>query len=132
MRFAPTAATRQARMDQFRRDRATAPILRVTFPTVAELRIELKFEAASSSAPTPQSHVLYPPARAFFEYPCPYWDCDGQFDLSGAVTAALGEPTQRAEGVRECQGSRVGDRDTRRPCLLRLFYEVTATFQRKS
>ena len=129
MRFAPPAATRQERMDQYRRDRAMAPVLRATFPTVEQLRIELKFEAPSSSTPTPQSHVLYPPARAFFEYPCPYWDCDGQFDLSGAVTAALGHATHRAEGVLECQGSRIGDRATRHPCLLRLFYGVTATFQ---
>ena len=132
MRFAPTAATRQERMDQFRRDRATAPILRAAFPTVEELRIELRFEAGSSSAPTPQSHLLYPPARAFFEYPCPYWDCDGHFDLGGAVKAALGDAMCRAEGVLECQGSRIGDRATGRPCLLRLFYEVSATFQRRS
>ena len=119
-------------MDQFRRDRATAPVLRATFPALEQLRIELKFEAPSSSAPTPQSHVLYPPARAFFEYPCPYWDCDGQFDLGGAVRAALADVTHRAEGVLECQGSRIRDRASGRTCLLRLFYEVTATLQQKS
>jgi len=129
MRFAPSAATRQERVDQFRRGRATAPVLRATFPTVEQLRIELRFEAQSSNAPTEQSHVLYPPARAFFEYPCPYWDCDGQFDLGGAVRAALADATHRAEGVQECQGSRIGDRGTRRPCRLQLFYAVTATFQ---
>jgi len=115
-------------MDQFRRDRATAPVLRATFPTVEELRIELKFEAPSSSAPTPQSHVLYPPARAFFEYPCPYRDCDGHFDLGSAVKAALCDATHVAGEVLECQGSRIGDRATRRPCLLRLSYGVTAVF----
>lgn len=129
MRFAPPGATRQERMDQFRRDRATAPVLRATFPTVEQLRIELQFEASSSNTPTPQSHVLYPPARAFFEYPCPYSDCDGHFDLGSAVTAALRDPTHRAQGVLECQGSRIGDRATKRPCLLRLSYEVTATFE---
>jgi hypothetical protein len=132
MRFAPAAAMRQERLEQFRRDRATAPVLRATFPTVEQLRIELKFEAPSSSVPTPQSHVLYPPARAFFEFPCPYWDCDGQFDLGKAVSAALADATHRAEGVLMCGGSRIGDRASRRPCLLRLSYEVTVTFQRKS
>ena len=132
MKLAPSPATRQERMDQFRRDRATAPILRATFPTVEELRVELKFEASNSSAPTPQSHVLYPPARAYFEYPCPYWDCDGHFDLGSAVRAALADGTHRAEGVLECQGSRIGDHASRRACLLRLFYEVTATFQPNS
>jgi hypothetical protein len=132
MRFAPSAAARQERMVQLRRDRATAPILRAAFPGVQQIRIELKFEGASSSAPTPQSHVLYPPAAAFFEYPCPYCDCDGQFDLSGAVKAALVDAAHRAEGQLECRGSRVGDRASRRPCLLRLVYEVTATFQQQS
>ena len=131
MRFAPAAAARQERLDQFRRDRATAPVLRATFPTIEELRIELKFAAPSSSEPTPQSHLLYPPARAFFEYPCPCWDCDGQFDLGSAVRAALADATHRAEGVLECQGSRIGDRASRRPCLWRLSYEVTATVRQK-
>ena len=132
MRFAPSAAARQERLDQFRRERATAPALRATFPTIEELRIELKFEAPSSSEPTPQSHLLYPPARAFFGYPCPCWDCDGQFDLGGAVRAALADATHRAEGVLECQGSRIGDRASTRPCLWRLTYEVTATVRHKS
>jgi len=119
-------------MDQLRRDRATAQVLRAAFPTVQQLRIELRFEGPGSSAPTPQSHVLYPPARAFFEYPCPYSDCDGQFDLDGAVKAALADVTHRAQGVLECRGSRAGDHASRHPCLLRLVYEVTATFQQKS
>jgi hypothetical protein len=129
MRFAPSAATRQERMDQLRRDRATASVLRAAFPAVQQLRIELKFEGPGSSVPTPQSHVLYPPARAFFEYPCPYSDCDGQFDLAGAVKAALTHAAHRAEGVLACQGSRGHERTSRRPCLLQLVYEVTATCQ---
>ena len=132
MKFAPSAATRQERMDRSRRDRATAPALRAAFPTVQQLRIEFKFEAPSPSAPTPQSHVLYPPAPAFFEYPCPYWDCDGQFDLGSAVKAAVADAAHRAEGVLECRGSRGGERTSRRPCLLRLAYEVTATLRQKS
>jgi hypothetical protein len=119
-------------MDQFRRDRVTAPALRAAFPTVEELRIELKFEGPNPSAPTPQSHVLYPPAPAFFEYPCPYWDCDGQFDLGGVVKAALANTTHRVEGALECRGSRGGERTSRRPCQLRLAYEVTVTFRPKT
>ena len=129
MRFAPSAATRQERMDQLRRDRATASVLRAAFPAVQQLRIELKFEGPGSSVPTPQSHVLYPPARAFFEYPCPYSDCDGQFDLAGAVKAALTDAAHRVEGVLACQGSRGHERTSRRPCRLQLVYEVTATCQ---
>ena len=128
MKFAPSGATRQGRMDQLHRDRATAP----AFPTLQHLRIELSFRGAPSGAPTPQSHVLYPPARAFFEYRCPYSDCDGQFDLGGAVKVALADATHHAQGVLECRGSRGRDPTSRRPCLLQLIYEVTATYRQQS
>jgi hypothetical protein len=128
MKFAPSPATRQGRMDQLRRDRSTAQVLRTAFPTLQHLRIELRFQGPASNVPTAQSHVLYPPARAFFEYRCPYSDCDGQFDLGGAVKAALADSTHRTHGVLECRGSRGRDPTSRRACLLQLLYEVTATY----
>ena len=118
-------------MDQLRHDWATAQILRAAFPTVQQVRIELKFAEPGSSAPTPQSHVLYPPARAFFAYPCPYADCNGQFDLAGAATAAMSNPTHQAGGELECGGSRGGDH-SKRSCRLRVVYEVTASLQQKA
>ena len=132
MKFAVSAPTRKAQIEQSRRDRTTAPVLRAAFPTVQHLRIELRFQGSGSSVPTPQTHVLYPPARAFFEYRCPYSDCDGQFDLSGAVRGALADATQHAEGRLECHGSRGQDHASRRACLLQLIYEVTATYKQQS
>lgn len=132
MRFAPSAATRQGKMDQSRRDRATAQVLRIAFPTLQHLRIELTFRGSDSSAPTPLSHVLYPPARAFFEYRCPYSDCDGQFDLGGAVKDALSDVTHHAQGVLECRGSRGHEPASRRACLLQLLYEVIVTYRKQS
>jgi hypothetical protein len=132
MKFAVSAPTRKAQMEQSRRDRTTAPALRAAFPSVQHLRIELRFQGSGSSAPTPQTHVLYPPARAFFEYRCPYSDCDGQFDLNGAVRAALTDATHHAEGLLECRGSRGQDHASRRPCLLQLIYQVTAIYQQQS
>jgi hypothetical protein len=132
MKFAVSAPTRKAQMEQLRRDRATAPVLRTEFPSLQQLRIELRFQGSGSSVPTSQTHMLYPPARAYFEYRCPYSDCDGQFDLNGAVRAALTDPTHRAEGVLECHGSRRQDHASRRACLLQLHYEVTATYQQQS
>ncbi len=117
-------------MDQLRHDWAAARVLRSAFPTVQQLRIELRFAVPDSSAPTPQSHLLFPPARAFFAYPCPYSDCNGQFDLAGAVTAAMSNATHRAGGALECGGARGGDH-SKRPCLLRVVYEVTASVQQK-
>ena len=114
-------------MDQLRHDRAAAGVLRAVFPALRQLRIELKFSGPGASPPTPQSHVLFPPARAFFEYPCPFADCSGQFDLADAVRMAMSDATHRAQGVLECAGSRGGDEASRRPCSLLVAYEVSAS-----
>ena len=114
-------------MDQLRHDRAAAGVLRAVFPALQQLRIELKFSGPGASPPTPQSHVLFPPARAFFEYPCPFADCSGQFDLTDAVRMAMSDATHRAQGVLECAGSRGGDEASRRPCSLHVAYEVSAS-----
>lgn len=132
MKFAASAGTRQGRIEQLRRDRAAAQALHTVFPALQHLRIELSFRGPSSGAPTPQSHVLYPPARAFFEYRCPYSDCDGHFDLSGAVKAAVADATHHAQGVLECRGARGHDPTSRRPCVLQLIYEVIATHRQQS
>jgi hypothetical protein len=121
------ADAHQLRMDQLRSDRAAAASLRVAFPAVQQLRVELKFVGSNANAPGSQSHVLHPPARAFFTYPCPYANCDGQFDLSHAVNAALEEPSLRAEGILECAGLRAQKVDSRHPCQLRVLYTIIAT-----
>ena len=125
-----SVAARQERIDRLRRDRAAAVALRVAFPAVQHLRLELKFESSSAKAPTLQSHVLHPPAQAFFEFPCPYADCDGHFDLTGAVNAALADPAHHGTGVLECFGLRPRDCASKRPCQLQLIYNVTATYHR--
>jgi hypothetical protein len=123
-------AARQERRERLRRNRAAAPALRVAFPAIQHLRLELTFESNASSTPASETHVLHPPARAFFEFPCPYADCDGQFDLTAAVKAALAAPTQRAEGSLECPGRRARDLGGKQPCQLRLMYTVTPTYLR--
>lgn len=100
MRLTPSSAVaRQQRRDRLHRDRAAAVALRIAFPAVQHLRLELKFESSSAQVPTLQSHTLHPPAQAFFEFQCPYADCDGHFDLTGAVDAALADPAHHAAGV---------------------------------
>jgi hypothetical protein len=131
MRLAASpAAERHERRERLRRDRAAALALREAFPAVQQLRLELLFESANSATtPAPQSHTLHGPARAFFEFPCPYADCDGHFDLSDPVRAALADPARRATGMLGCSGKRtvrVGAKDS---CQLRLSYTVTATCQ---
>jgi hypothetical protein len=122
------AVLRQEYLDRLRRNRAAAPQLRVAFPDVQHLRLELKFNGTTTNIPASQSHVLHPPARAFFELPCPYADCDGQFDLTAVVNGLVADRLSNAEGTFECQGQRPG-RTTRTHCQLHLSYAVTATYQ---
>lgn len=126
------AAARQERRERARRERAAALALRVVFPAVQQLRLELSFESPSSNTPAMQSHTLHPAAHAFFEFPCPYADCDGQFNLTDAVNAALADPEHRTEGLLECCGRRAHDSAAKQACQLRLLYTVTATYHSDS
>jgi hypothetical protein len=122
------AAARLERKDRLRRDRANSLTLRAAFPNVQQLRLELAFASTQATTPAAQSHVLHPPALAFFEFPCPYADCDGRFDLSGAVKDALGGATHQATGALECSGQRAVNPGSKQICELRLSYTVTATY----
>lgn len=123
---ARSAPTRQDRSSQLRRDQEAAPKLRAMFPRVEQLRFELSFEGGAVSTPVPQSHVLHPPARAYFSFPCPYADCDGRFELTAAVHAAVEDPSHRIEGALVCTGSRASDFASKPVCQLRLRFTLTA------
>lgn len=122
------AALRQQYVEQARRDRAAAPQLRAAFPKVQQLRLELKFHGKTTNIPASQSHVLHPPARAFFEIPCPYADCNGRFDLTAVVSLLMADRLPKAEGMLTCQGHRPDRLSTRMACQLQLNYEFTVTY----
>ena len=124
------AAVRQERLDRLRRDRTAALPLRVAFPAVEHLLLALQFESETRNVPAAQSHLLHPPARAFFEFPCPFADCDGQFDLTTVVNAMLTAHAHQAKGVLECAGQRPHPYTLRTPCRLHLVYSVVATYRR--
>jgi len=123
-------AARRQRYERLRRDRAAAEDIRSAYPSVAKLALELHFEGADPRVPTDQLHVMHPPARAFFEFPCPYADCDGQFNLSAAVGTALASSRKSTKGVLECSGSRVKDHTGRQPCGLHLHYTISPEYPR--
>ena len=123
------AALRQERAERLRRDRAATLALREAFPAVQQLRLELKFEGSAANLPADQSHVLHPPARAFFAFPCPHADCDGQFDLTAAVSAVLADQAAGAKGVQKCPGQRLDRRASRVPCELHLHYTFSVAYQ---
>lgn len=122
-------ASRQERVDRLRRERAASHALRVAYPTLLQLRLELTFESPSRNTPAAQSHVLHPAARAFFEFSCPYADCDGAFDLTPAVNTALTNRGGKARGVLECAGHRPQRHSARSPCKLHVSYAIAATYQ---
>lgn len=128
MKLTSLGAAREERAERLRKDRAASQALRRAFPAVQQLRLDMQFEDTAANSPTPQSHVLYPPARAFFAFPCPCADCDGQFDLTDAVNATVADRSERTEGVLQCSGERIGGRTTRQPCLLRVVHRVSATY----
>ena len=78
--------------------------------------------------------MLHPPGRAFFtpRFPCPYADCDGQFDLNAAAASVLASSAHHAEGEIECPGVRARDRMGRQACHLRVLYKFTADYQRET
>src|SRR5688572_10547268 len=76
---------RNALRERQRRDRALAPAMRVRYPQFAALRLECEFSDAAVLAPAPHVMVMHPPAPAFFLFPCPFADCDGEYDLTAAV-----------------------------------------------
>jgi hypothetical protein len=121
----------QDRADRLRRIRSAAQVVRVAFPTVQHIHLGLRFETTGRLTPASQSHQLHPPARAFFEFPCPYADCGGSFNLTEAVNAALADQARHSEGVLDCEGLRPQTYASRQLCGLRLIYTVDATFYPK-
>jgi hypothetical protein len=122
-------SARQQRHDRLRRDRAAAQAIRSAYPTIVTLGLKLHFEGSEARVPADQVHVMHPPARAFFEFPCPYADCDGQFNLSDAVGAALSSTKKSTAGVLECTGLRAKDHAGRQSCKLHLHYTITPEYQ---
>ena len=118
----------QQRRAQWLRDRASAQTLRSAYPAVEMIRVELTFKDSTTRPPAAQSYVVHPPARAFFEYPCPFADCDGKFDLGKEATQAMAASAKHAEGHLECTGLRSRDGLQKQPCGLRVTYALITQY----
>jgi hypothetical protein len=121
------------RRDLMLSQRTRAAALRQVFPDVAQLQIELVFNDVTTAMPSPQVHTLYPAAPAFFRFVCPCADCDGDFDLTIAVTELIGNASGRkrgrisASGQLCCHGIRLRDRATNKPCSMQLNFQLVAS-----
>jgi hypothetical protein len=108
-----------------RRARATTPTLRSSYPQFASLRIDFEFSDRGRFTPAPISNVMHPPANAFFHFPCPYADCDGEFDLTASVAELANDPNCHRAGQLNCTGHRIGDAG-HIDCKLTLDYRIEA------
>lgn len=116
----------QEREEQLRKGRAAAQTLRSAFPTTACVRVTLSFAQTTSPWHAAQSYSLYPAARMHFEYPCPYGDCDGVYDVSKPALQLLKHGQGKVEGSLECTGTRSRDKLAMQPCQLHMSYTITA------
>ena len=118
--------------EQLLRRRAAAGTLGNAFPDVEQIRVDLHFAASASAVPAAQRHALYPPAPAYFEFACPFGDCDGSFDLNGVASPLLKKAHPQVNGTIQCSGSRTRSGMPRQPCSLRADYRITAQYQASS
>ena len=118
------------RREELRRGRTAAATLRTACPEAASVRVELEFRSATGEAHVPQAFALFPPAKAYFVYPCPYGDCDGLYDLQAVALQALQGKQKRSRGTLKCAGSRSRDKTVGRPCELQMTYSITLTMDR--
>jgi hypothetical protein len=114
------------REERLRKGRDAAQTLRAAFPHAATVNVQLRFLPATAPLHAAQSFMLYPAARAYFSYPCPYGDCDGIYDLAAPAHQALGRKGGTVSGTLECAGVRSRDGLQRQPCGLRVSYTISA------
>jgi len=102
------------------------------FPQIERLRIELIFDDPNARSPPPsaQLHTLYAAAPAFFRFACPCADCDGDFDLTEAVTTLITGAAGRKRSVSlggdlACRGVRFRDHAVHQAgCSMRLRFQL--------
>lgn len=117
------------RRERWRRDHAAARTLASAFPQVERICINLRFTDAGLARVAPQSYVMHPPAQAFFDFPCPYADCDGHFDLTDVVKEIVSGRQDLMENKSDCAGARMRPKVAKQPCLLHLNYSVSVRYR---
>jgi hypothetical protein len=114
------------REDRLRAGRAAAQTLRSVSPTAMSVNVQLRFLVAATPAHATQSFVLYPAAKAYFAYPCPYGDCSGIYNLDLEAARAMGREKSRVTGTVDCAGVRSHAGQPRGRCGLQMRYVITA------
>ena len=128
----------QRQLDAYKQERDTrrraylsAPSLREKFPRVEQVALELTFSDPSGVGKhSPQTHMLGPAARAYFEVACPCSEClAGGFDLSTVISEMLARGRTKVSGKLSCHGWQDRGRACEHRCLLELRYRATASYE---
>jgi hypothetical protein len=120
------------REDRLRAGRAAAQTLRAVSPTALFVNVQLRFSPTAAPAHATQSFVLYPAAKAYFGYPCPYGDCTGIYDLDLEASRAMARGKSRVTGTLECVGERSRMGQPRERCGLQMRYVITTKHEAES
>lgn len=126
MKFTNPGSGRNQMRERQRRQRDATPAMRSRYPKLNTLRLEFNFRDKGPFTPAPQITTLHPPAPAYFVFPCPCADCDGEFDLAENVTAMIAAGDKRREGHSECQGQRQGEMKQKVACRLAMKFRLEA------
>ena len=115
-----------ARAERLRAGRAASQLLRSVSPGTERMDVQLHFLSTEQPQHAAQSFSLYPGARAYFAFPCPFGDCDGIYDLAPAAAPVLSGKVSKKAGELECTGSRSRDGQRGQPCALHMRYTLNA------
>jgi hypothetical protein len=118
------------RAERLRAGRAASQPLRSVSPGTGRLDVQLHFPSTEEPQHAAQSFSLYPGARAYFGFPCPFGDCDGIYDLAPVAESGLSGKASKASGELECAGARSRDGQRGQPCGLRLRYALKAQHEK--
>lgn len=122
-------SVREQKREKSMRRRDAAGTLANAFPRSEQVRIHLQFVAKDGPVPAARTHALYPSAHAYFEFACPYGDCDGSIDLNSVAIPLLRSSGTEVDGTLHCQGTRADGEGPRPRCNQRVDYWIVARYQ---
>ena len=127
-------ATKESPQGQFRlrqRQRVGDAVgLAEKFSSIRSLTLRLEYFEPNGSRISMLTYSMnIQHAKSIISFPCPSGTCfNGDFDLSDAVSQAVGRHRKTAEGELRCEGVKPLAKDTLQPCHNLLRYKITLRY----
>jgi len=115
------------RLSQIQRANESASLAE-KFPKLKSLKVDLSYFEPDGLSRTGELRykVNVEHAKSMFSFVCQSGEClGGDFDLSGAVAAAVTKRSKTVEGEVRCPGTRVRAKEGAKPCCNLLRYKLT-------